>query len=170
MNPFFLNKEKMTDFELGYVVGLFEGEGFIAFNFSLRNDKTRHEYYTVHLGLVNTDLDLLEKFQSIIGYGSITKKPHQSQFNSTKQCWQWRVSKQKEALDFLEKVYPCLIVKREKAELIIEFLKLRIACNPNAKANCQRKYTSYERSFYGRYRQLGSFIPIKEESKGALSF
>jgi hypothetical protein len=150
----------MNEFDLGYIVGIFEGEGFIAFNYGFRKDKYQREYYTVHIGVVNTDLNLLEKFKSIIGYGNITKK---ADVPNCKSCWNWRVSNQKEALDFLDKVFPYLIVKKEKAKLIIEFLKLRISCNPNAKANCQRQYTEYERGFYNKYRNLGSFSPSKKE-------
>ena len=155
-------QNNIIGFDLGYIIGLFEGEGYIAFNYSLRKDKCESEYYTVHIGISNTNKKLVEKVKNILGYGKITKQAKPKKKH--KQCYIWRITAQKETLRFLELVFPFLIEKKEKAILVMEFLKLRIACNPNAKANCQRKYTDYERGFYSKYRDLKSFVSTEKRN------
>lgn len=155
----------MTDFELGYVVGLFEGEGFIALN--LQKTDT-NEHYGINIGFSNNSFETLEKVKSILGCGKIFKRRATGRWQPNGSLI---ISKQKDALSFLEKVYPYLIIKKEKAELIIEFLKLRISYDVNSKPNFQRGYTPYEKTFYNRYRSLKSFIPNTKRNrlKNALS-
>ena len=149
----------MTDFEKGYILGLFEGEGFIAFNHSHRERNPNDHYYTVHIGIVNTNYKTLKKIKSILKFGSITEKPVEKRW---KRCWQWRISKQSEIFYFLKILYPYLIIKKEKATLLLKFLESRINCNPNSKANCKRIYSKYELGFYKKYQKLKSYKSQKE--------
>jgi len=150
--------DNLNDFDLGYLVGIFEGEGCIAFNYSERKDEYPREYYTVHIVIGNTNKKLLKNIQNITGLGKVLSKgkPIISKY---KECFIWRISKQKEVLWFLKQCFPYLIEKKEKAKLVMPFLESRIKCNPNEKANRNRKYSKYERNFYKRYQNLKSYIP-----------
>jgi len=151
---------KMTGFNLGFVVGMFEGEGCISFNYSNRKNpgKGYREYYTVHVIVGNSNKKLLKRFCDIVGVGKVVKKTKKPK-RKHKTMYVWRISSQKKVFSFLAQVFPYLIEKKEKAVLVMEFLESRINCNPNAKANRLRKYTDYERSLYGEYRKLKSFVP-----------
>jgi len=156
--------KKLSGFCLGYVVGLLEGEGCISFNHGVRKGKSAREYYTVQIIIGNTNKQLLEAIKKITGIGNIRKK-EKHENTKYKQCYVWRICKQKEVLWFLEQCYPCLIEKKEKATLLVKFLKSRIACNPHEKANRNRKYSKYEHSFWEKYKKLKSYIPTKERNK-----
>jgi len=145
--------DALNPFELGYTSAALDGEGFIALNSSYRDSNRR--YFTVHIGFVNTDLDWLKHIQSMLGIGKLSIKPRE--YMHHRQTYVLRIVKQKEALWLLQTIYSFLIIKREKANLIIEFLESRIACNPNAKANCQRQYSKKELLIFDRYRELRSY-------------
>lgn len=145
----------LSGFELGYVVGLFEGEGHISLNESHRNDPKRTVCYSVHIGITNTNRALLEKAKEIIGIG-VVRSHHQPNKNN-KDCFIWHLGDQKSVLWFLNQVYPYLIEKKEKATLLIPFLESRIACNPHKKASRDRKYSEKEHQIFEEYKKLSSY-------------
>jgi len=106
-----LARGDVTDFELGYIIGLFEGEGWIH----IHRRKTSRPWIT--LGIGNTNLELLKKAQEIIG-GSITCNSK----NKKSVVYQLTISGHNNVLLFLEKVLPHLIVKRDKAEEVVKYL------------------------------------------------
>lgn len=93
----YLNGIYINEFELGYLVAMFEGEGFIALNSSWRKQR-RRPYFTVHVGITNSNFEILEYIYNMVQIGKITAKKKKSHH---KQTWNWRISKQREVYNFL---------------------------------------------------------------------
>jgi len=92
-----------------YVAGLFDGEGYMG----IKNFKGK-TYLRYRLAIANQHKGVLELIKNRFG-GNIYKKDNKIE------CWQWEINNKQEAINFLEKIIPHLIVKKEKSE---EGLKL----------------------------------------------
>jgi hypothetical protein len=103
-----------TDFELGFAVGLFEGEGWIT----LHHSRKRKTPPRASIGIGNTNLELLKKAQGIIG-GSISE----NSCSGKKAMYHLVISKHKAVLETLRILKPQLIEKREKAEEVLKYLE-----------------------------------------------
>lgn len=121
--PYWLDYEKsklvtgdITDFELGFIVGLFEGEGYV----SLHHPKKGNRSPSASIGISNTNIELLKKAQSIIGGGI-----YYNSNKGKKTCYHLTVQRHNAVLFFLERLLPHLIEKREKAVKVIEHIKLK---------------------------------------------
>ena len=89
------------DNELAWAVGLFEGEGCI----SLLKGKKR-----VTLRVASTDLDVLQRFHSIVGCGQIhTRKKRMDHW---KQSYEWQAGKRQDVLRMLKQMLPWLGERR----------------------------------------------------------
>lgn len=97
-------------FKLGYLVGLFEGEGYI------NKRKSRYPYMVI----VNTNRELLEKARQSIGNGIIyTRK---SKRENRKTSYALYVGRNQGLQNLLQEMLPYLIVKREQSIEALERL------------------------------------------------
>lgn len=81
-----------SDVERAWLAGLFEGEGCISFSKSkhvFKNGQKSTNVYPV-LVIASTDLDVIEKFGQLVGFGRIYG-PYWLK-HSTKPQWHWRGS------------------------------------------------------------------------------
>lgn len=97
---------KDTTTDVAWAAGLFEGEGTIYLARSTR----RNERPRLALSLSSTDKDVVEKFRSIFGVGTLTGPYMQKK--STKPCWLWRVRKEEDCDSMIEALYPYLGTRR----------------------------------------------------------
>ena len=75
----------------------------------------------------NTDIRFVEKAQQITAKGKIiidTSKRKQD-IKVRRLCYTWRVVKQSDCFEILTQILPYLIIKKEKADRILLFLKFR---------------------------------------------
>lgn len=71
--------------DIAWAGGLFEGEGCIALlRFTRRTG--------LALIVTSTDVDVLERFQEIVGCGSITAKAQRNRRPHHKQVYEWRIA------------------------------------------------------------------------------
>ena len=98
-----------------YAAGFFDGEGCV----NCSSNKSGSPF--VRILVVNTNLLVLEKFQATWG-GDINKN-HKSK-EHWKQAYTWRLS-HSAATQFLEDIYPFLVVKETQARLALEFANIR---------------------------------------------
>lgn len=103
--------------ELPYVAGLFDGEGYITIN-KYHHPKGTHIRYQLFVGIGMTDKPVIEAIAEQFGgmftsYKSPKKPTHRRVF-------EWRVSS-KSAVPFLKAVLPWLIVKKDRANLVLKF-------------------------------------------------
>jgi len=102
-----------------YIAGLFDGDGSI----SARETKTRNlSFGDLYVGLYSTNREVIEKIHAFIGIGNfyVRKKGERNEYRII-------IHKQKEMLFFLKKIYPHLIVKKEKAKWAIKWLETNLS-------------------------------------------
>lgn len=105
-----------------YLAGVFDGEGSISLACHKRppvkegNKETLH--YLKFLCVTNTDLSLLNLFKKIYG-GFIRAKKQPN-----KQCYEWQLTTKDDIEKFLLSVIPYCIIKKERAKIMLEFIRL----------------------------------------------
>ena len=109
----------MDDF--AWAIGLFEGEGCITLE-KASAAKAAHVRQP-RMAVVSTDLDVLERFHKVVGYGKIS--PMRSTTNlGTKPRWVWRLSRQAAIADLLMRMMPHLGQRRwEKAQDALTYIE-----------------------------------------------
>ena len=93
-----------------YVAGLFDGEGYIG----IKNFKGK-TYLRYRLAISNQHKGVLGLIKKRFG-GNIYKKDNKIE------CQQWEINNKQEAINFLEKIIPHLIVKKEKADKSLKLI------------------------------------------------
>lgn len=121
-----------------YLGGFFDGEGYITL---IRHKDSRvKKGYTLHpfVRITNTNKAILEEINKL-AKGKIKSKPKQL---GCKQCYMVEIQDLTSMFEFLCKIQPFLIIKKEQAELMIEFCRGRID-------NKNKRYSKedYELSF-----------------------
>jgi hypothetical protein len=113
----------ITNEQAAYIAGIIDGEGCITIK------KTKQKYhrigfrFEVNLTVVNTDFRLLDWLKNIIGKGRVSEKPlNFSICSNPSRTWFW-VTTSQQARIILERCLPYFVIKREQAELAIEFAK-----------------------------------------------
>lgn len=105
--------------DVAWAAGLFEGEGCI----SLRN-KTRTTRPGIRFTLSSTDKDVVDRFHTVVGCGSVTG-PCWSTL-ATKEQWRWAASRRADVILLAELLRPHLGTRRlarlEECEAIVAAL------------------------------------------------
>lgn len=104
----------MTELELSYLAGLFDGEGHVSI---LKRRKPKIQY-TLRIGITNTNLPVLLWVKELIG-GNTKIHSGESRNRST---FDW-YAQNTEAKRIILLILPYLHIKEEVAELGIEFQK-----------------------------------------------
>lgn len=105
--------------DVRYAAGLFDGEGWITICKQMVKNRPDARYQLV-VGIGMVHRPVIEALQSTFGGNLFLKKPSVSQSERTRTGHIWRVSSGP-AAEFLEKVLPHLIVKRDEALLALSF-------------------------------------------------
>jgi len=125
----------MTEFELGFIIGLIEGEGSITLG---RGVCKNPQGFSLHprFFITNTDMVLLNKAQSIIGAGKIFKKEKIQKINH-KQGFKLCIDDKNELKTLLLKLEPYLISKRKQCQLLLEYINTHIRKNGYSKRDTE---------------------------------
>jgi DNA-binding Lrp family transcriptional regulator len=99
----------MTDFELGWVAGILEGEGCF-FVTTRRTAKYGPYVYARVTGM--TDRDVLERLRKVTGVG-VLERVRARKDPRHKPIWQWIVSRNQEAIELMVAVYPHMGTRRQ---------------------------------------------------------
>lgn len=118
----------MNDIELGWLVGIIDGEGSIG----ITRSKQKGRYiYTAQIQMANCDLRIMEKYRDLINSLGMSKKMQCECY--TRKQWQPQyyinIQRQRDVKLLLETVIDHLVGKREQAEIVLEFVNKRIAAN-----------------------------------------
>lgn len=97
--------------DIAWAAGLFEGEGCIT---CLKPDGGRNPYARISLELGSTDLDVVERFASIVGVGNVVKRATK-QRDHHKDLWRWSIGSKNGVLHVLDLLRPHLGSRRSKA-------------------------------------------------------
>ena len=107
------------DLDIRYAAGLFDGEGWITLN---KWEVPGRDYirYQLFVGIGMVHKPVIDAMHSNFGGNVFVKRPSAGQSERTRTGSIWRLSLGPAAA-FLEKIVPYLIVKKDEAELAIEF-------------------------------------------------
>lgn len=101
----------MTEFELGWIVGLLEGEG----TFIVSEDKRRPGTYSVKYQVEMTDKDSIDKLQSLYP-GKVFESNYPSKYRrvpNAKPSWRWSLASKDKTKELGELIYPYMSERRK---------------------------------------------------------
>lgn len=137
-----------------YIAGLFDGEGSISMN------QVNRKYCTIQcsLRITNTNKQIIDWLSKTVPYSFKTIQHHKSRPNA-RDAWHFEIHKQKAIKKFLEKLLPYLKIKKQQAELAIEWASHHVQYK-------KRYFSHRERDkLTGRYIECGQLIDRKWEEK-----
>lgn len=108
---------KNKDVEVAYTAGVIDSDGYIGIYKQKAKDYKNGYVYVLRVGVGSTNLNILNWLKSHYG-GSNCSYPHKNK--KWKQLHRWQLGNQ-QAKKFLKAIYPYLIIKKEQAEISIEF-------------------------------------------------
>lgn len=111
--------------DFAYLAGFFDGEGTVSLIQFIGHG---HQQYASRVFVTNADKPMLDMFVHYFG-GKV--REHQK---PNKQCYRWELAKNTDREHFILQILPYLIVKKEEADIVLEFLRLR-----STEAKSQRK-------------------------------
>jgi len=128
--------------DVHYAAGLFDGEGFFQIDKTQRKD-CRGPSFQAHGRITMRDSSLLLLFQNDFG-GSLRQSSCETEVRAA--YWSWDVCGEGAAA-FAERVGPYMRIKKQHAELIVEFQAFkRLNKNrPNSPERQERLLAFYER-------------------------
>ena len=102
----------------GYLAGIIDGEGCITIG---AGKKETCINYNALVLVQNTSKKLIDWLQANFG-GQIYLSKKETEKN--KEAWMWRLTKQKDIEILLLSILPYLIIKREQAKVLLNFVRL----------------------------------------------
>lgn len=130
----------LIDKQIGYIAGIIDGEGTICLSKCVW--KHRNEaYFRPFIKIANTNLEMLTSVQKMIGCGTIVLESVKT--DKWKACYTIRLSANM-IRSFLPAIVDSLIIKKQQALLLIDFLKFSNRSNG-------RNYKSLNRDKYNFY-------------------
>jgi hypothetical protein len=100
----------LTEFELGWVVGILEGEG--CFFITRRTKGSYGPYLYTRVTVCMTDRDVLEQLQRVTGIGKL-ERIRERKDPKHKPISQWIVCRSQEAIELMVAVYPHMGARRQ---------------------------------------------------------
>lgn len=104
---------KLTDYQKGYLAALIDGEGCIH-----KHNGTRPTHHTYALTIGNTNRELLEHTQKMVGTGTIYDGPEKENPNHSK-CFYYKITRLADVQALLAQLEHHLIVKREMLNAVL---------------------------------------------------
>lgn len=132
----------LTDKQIGYIAGIIDGEGTICLSKCVW--KHRNEaYFRPFIKIANTNLEMLIAVQKMVGCGAVVLESVKT--DKWRACYTIRFSANM-IRKFLPEITDSLIIKKQQALLLNDFLKFSNRSNG-------RNYKSLNRDKYNFYYQ-----------------
>jgi hypothetical protein len=134
----------MNDIELGWFVGIIDGEGSIQLD--KRNKYSRQPV----LSVASTDIEILNECKRITGAGCIVQKP--SKNTKHKLSYTWRMVGAKQILKLLTKMLPYLKCpkKARRAKFLIDNYTSVTSINGNYTDEMKIRKLKFEEDFFNQ--------------------
>lgn len=101
----------MTQTEIAYIAGLFDGEGTIGYYF-----KTKLNGYLAQLAIYNTDPRVMVWLKKVVPFGGVFSNNNKP---GRKRGWQWMLSSRPQIEQFVRAIRPYLVIKADQVDLIL---------------------------------------------------
>ena len=138
LDPCKINNGTATEEEKAYVAGFIDGDGALSV-------KDSHSL-TPYIALFNTNLEVLEHIQKIVG-GRISKQEH-SRRSREGTLWVLRITSVRNVLNVLRNLQPYFVLKKNICTKMIEFCELMLERKSRSPA------TEKERMLLGEIKSL----------------
>ena len=135
-----------------YIAGLFDGEGNPYIKF-----KPQKKYLSIMITITNTNKEVLEIIQKTLGYGKVKERSPPKKINWSK-SYCFRICHREEAKDFLRKIIPFLIIRREECEKVLEIIEGFPYRNASLKYISARMIRNYHKHF--SIREIAKLLKI----------
>lgn len=109
----------MTEVEIAYLAGIFEGEGSVSVGTVYRGKQHDTLQLIVRVGM--SDADVIIRLQQITGVGTISS--YQPNRAGSKMCYRWSVTNRDECDTVLAAIWPYLGVRRRE-QIRVAFKKI----------------------------------------------
>jgi hypothetical protein len=106
-----------------YIAGFVDGEGHIGLC-KRKKHKVGHYNYQPTLMIANTDRYVLELIREKVG-GQFHKFINISSYSKRPYLYRLVIQKQDVLYSVIENIYPHLIIKKEQARILLDYIKLR---------------------------------------------
>ncbi len=113
----------MTEFEVGYLAGIIDGEGSIALY--SRGERSGRRRPVPVITIVSTDRELLEYIAALVGRGSI--RARKTDNPNWKQCFQLRWRGLEDIYRICSLIDGRVIIKRGQVDIMLTFIGVRKA-------------------------------------------
>lgn len=113
---------KVSTLSIQYIAGFFDGEGSInIYHIKPNKWRRKNEGYEFSVYIHNTDKKIIDLFQGQFGgYVNVRKRKTEK----WKDGYDWKLSSV-QAKNFLKRIYPFLLIKKERARIVIEFQEVK---------------------------------------------
>jgi hypothetical protein len=111
-------EQPLTEVELAYIAGLFDGEGWLCLTFHKYKTSAGEGSYRLPVpsfGIANKNREVLDWIRQRIGYGALNG--HENKYGEVVKL---TFNGSKRANDFLPKMMPFLRIKKREAEIVLE--------------------------------------------------
>ena len=137
----------LTEAQKGYIAAFLDGEGGIQITQSFRKDREYRLALHPDVYFTNTNEEVIRTIRSWLGGGSITERREEGGHNDT---FVLTVSGVRSILDLLKAIRPYLIVKSDRADLMIEYCSSRLSHNRGK----GRRFTDHELDLSAAIKEL----------------
>lgn len=110
----------LTDTEAAYIAGIIDGEGSLSIHFTWR---VYHPAVSLTMGITNTDLNLIKWLRTKLKANQ--KYHYRNRVKSSKICYTIVVAQRTHLKKIILRVFPYLIVKKQRAILFLKILELK---------------------------------------------
>ncbi len=146
---------KLKNVELAYIAGLIDGEGCIGI-YSYPDGRGVSRLHILDVVITNNNPACYQFLKERFG-GAVHERKYKAEFVNSNYQWRLRGIKAK---DFLELIEPYLILKKQQAQLAIEFIleKKKYSVQGGSKFGHPLKIEEIEKreGYYLKMRQLNS--------------
>jgi hypothetical protein len=142
-----LKVDELTEAQIGYIAAFLDGEGGIQITRSLRKDREYRLALHPDVYFTNTNLEVMLTLRKWLGGGSLTRRREKDNHSDT---YVLTISGVKSILSLLRVIRPMLIVKAERADLMMEFCESRLSHNRGK----GRRFTRNELRLYTAIKRL----------------
>ena len=119
--------DKLSDFDIGYLIGIFEGEGCLNINCEKDENKIR---YRVSLAVSNCDKRMVDFIRNKLKANISKNRIHNNRDNKNKSVnnwlpiYEWKLCDKKLLEPLFNKLYPYMICKKKEVEYMLKFIQL----------------------------------------------
>ena len=113
----------MSDTNIAYIAGLFDGEGCVSYKQYMRqrpHNKKPYPTWSIRMEIAMTDKSILKCVHEVLGVGTVNPKRYKTKYTvGWKKQWRWRCQ-HREAYYVARLLWPYAHVKLDKIQKIID--------------------------------------------------